>query len=437
MLKQCCDIAEFTLLKHCNNLTLDEAQSSTQKSIMNMRSIIETQWSYEVSTNASKEILQKKWNKPAFLPLTSDIQLFRNHLIHVQNVSIQELKNNPNNQKSFKNLKESVLAQLIMLNRRRSGEVQRLFINTYLTAPTEISQEEIDLSLSEMERQLTKQLKRIVIRGKRGRGVPILFTPTLQKTIAFLLKTREVADFIDENNPYLFALPHSTNCIRGSDAIRKLSVDSGAKNPENLTSTKLRKQVATIAQILNLSDGDLEQLSTFLGHSKNVHKQFYRLSESAFQVAKVSKLLLMLENGKGQEFRGKNLDEININVNSLVSDVEDYSSEDNEPLENQDANKTVENVEKVQMKKRISNKVKSVPHPKKNLLPDSKKFVRVPWTDAEKKITTEYFQKHILLNKVPKKEECDNLKKKFPEIMMNKPWKKIKTFIHNIINSIK
>jgi len=62
------------------------------------------QWSYEVSTNASKDILQKKWNKPAFLELTSDIQLFRNHLIHVQNVSIQELKNNPNNKKSFKHL---------------------------------------------------------------------------------------------------------------------------------------------------------------------------------------------------------------------------------------------------------------------------------------------------------------------------------------------
>ncbi|XP_022162556.1 uncharacterized protein LOC111028280, partial [Myzus persicae] len=71
------------------------------------------------------------------------------------------------------------------------------------------------------------------------------------------------------------------------------------------------------------------------------------------------------------EFRGKNLDEININVDALVCDVEDHTSEDDKPLEN------------------------------------SKKFVRVPWTEAEKKVTTEYFQKHILLNKVPKKEECE------------------------------
>lgn len=168
MLKQCCDITEFNILKQCNNLVPDEAQSKKQQSVINMRSVIEKQWSYELSTNASKEILQKKWNKPAFLPLTSDIQIFRNHLINVQQECVNELKNNPNNVDHYRNLQESILAQLILLNRRRSGEVQRIFLDTYLTAPTEISQEEVEMSLSEIERQLTKQFKRIVIRGKRG-----------------------------------------------------------------------------------------------------------------------------------------------------------------------------------------------------------------------------------------------------------------------------
>lgn len=173
-----------------------------------------------------------------------------------------------------------------------------------------------------MEKQLTKQFKRIVIRGKRGRGVPILFTLNIQKTIKFLLAVREATNFIDKQNPYLFALHNSMNCLRGSDAIRKLSQESGANNPENLTSTKLRNQVATVAQLLNLSEGDIEQLATFLGHTKDVHKNFYRLSESTFQVAKVSKLLLMMEKGQGHEFRGKNLDEIEINIDSLMTDDE-------------------------------------------------------------------------------------------------------------------
>uniref|UniRef100_A0A8R2BAE1 Uncharacterized protein n=1 Tax=Acyrthosiphon pisum TaxID=7029 RepID=A0A8R2BAE1_ACYPI len=303
-LKQCCDIAEFNILKESKHLDLDDTQKKIKKSLLNMRSIIEKQWSYEISTNACKEIFQKKWNKPAYLPLTSD------------------LKENSNNIKSYRELQESILSQLILLNRRRSGEVQRIFLQTYLCAPSEISQEEVDFSLSEVEKQLTKQFKRIIIRGKRGRGVPILFTTNMQKTIKFLLAIRETSSFIDKENPYLFALPNSMNSLRGSDAIRKLAKESGAKNPENLTSTKLRKQIATVAQLLNLSENDIEQLANFLGHTKDVHKHFYRLSESTFQVAKISKMLLMMEKGQGHEFRGKNLDEIDINVEALVSDEE-------------------------------------------------------------------------------------------------------------------
>jgi len=36
-------------------------------------------------------------------------------------------------------------------------------------------------------------------------------------------------------------------------------------------------------------------------------------------VAKYSKLLLMIEKGEGDQYRGKSIDEININVNDLVS----------------------------------------------------------------------------------------------------------------------
>jgi len=128
----------------------------------------------------------KKWNKPTYLPLTSDIMLFRNHLIDIKNKCMKALKIDFNNLKAYKKLQESILAQLILLNRRRSGEDQCIFLGTYISAPSEVSQEEVDSSLSEMERHLTQQFKMIVIKGKRGRGVPILFTPSLQKSIKLL-----------------------------------------------------------------------------------------------------------------------------------------------------------------------------------------------------------------------------------------------------------
>lgn len=72
--------------------------------------------------------------------------------------------------------------------------------------------------------------------------------------------------------------------MRASDLIRKFGKESGAKYPENITSTRLRKHVATVTQSLNLTEGDIEQLATFMGHTKDVRKQFFRLSDNAFQV---------------------------------------------------------------------------------------------------------------------------------------------------------
>lgn len=64
---------------------------------------------------------------------------------------------------------------------------------------------------------------------------------------------------------------------------------------------------------MNFTEDDVEQLANFIGHSKKVHKTYYRLPENIFQVAKVSKFLLMIEKGDKDQYRGKNLDDININ----------------------------------------------------------------------------------------------------------------------------
>lgn len=252
----------------------------------------------------------------------------------------------------------------------------------------------------------------------------------------------------------MFAVPYSQSSLRGSNVISKLSKNCGAKNPENLTSTKLRKQVATVAQILNLSDDDIEQLATFLGHSKDVHQHFYRLSESTFQVAKVSKLLLMMEKGQGQEFRGKTLDEININVNSLVSDEDNNDSpDDTEGNEDKDieeltlsVEKNIDNLDDIEKNENNTLSINMIDHTTQletytdivnntNSMKIKKKhttFVRTPWSKIEKEVTTEYFKKHLLLKRAPNKNECEELKKIHPQLFKEKPWKKIKTFIHNM-----
>jgi hypothetical protein len=98
--------------------------------------------------------------------------------------------------------------------------------------------------------------------------------------------------------------------LSGAASLRRYAKECGAIHPNRLTSTRLRQQLATMSQALNLSETDQDQLATFMGHDLVVHRKFYRLTENVLQAAKVSKVLHLLNTGKLQDFKGKNYDEI-------------------------------------------------------------------------------------------------------------------------------
>ena len=102
---------------------------------------------------------------------------------------------------------------------------------------------------------------------------------------------------ICQTNPYIFARPSADTPVRGSDCLRTFAVKSGAKNPSHLTSTRLRKHIATVSQIFNLREHELDILAGFLGHDIRVHRNFYRLPQETLQLAKVTKVLLAFNKG--------------------------------------------------------------------------------------------------------------------------------------------
>ena len=154
---------------------------------------------------------------------------------------------------------------------------------------------------------------RVEIRGKRGRRVPVLLTQSITEMIDILMKTRKDVG-VSSANTFLFPRPTALTSYRGSDCLRKYSHACGAQHPENLTSTQLRKQVATLSQILSLRGNELDVLAGFMGHDLNVHREYYRLPESTIQTAKVSKILLLAEKGSIGDFSHKSLDEIDIDL---------------------------------------------------------------------------------------------------------------------------
>ena len=77
----------------------------------------------------------------------------------------------------------------------------------------------------------------------------------------------------------------------------EVSAECGASKPHLLTSTRLRKHVATTTQVLGLKEHEMDMLANFLGHDIIIHTKFYRMPLDVLQIARVSKVFLAAERG--------------------------------------------------------------------------------------------------------------------------------------------
>ena len=77
-----------------------------------------------------------------------------------------------------------------------------------------------------------------------------------------------------------------------------------------LTATHVRKHLATVSQILNLKESELEVLAKFMGHHLRIHRECYCLPSDYMQVAKVLRIILAMEKGVLHSFSGMILGEL-------------------------------------------------------------------------------------------------------------------------------
>lgn len=233
--------------------------------------------------------------------------------------SIRDLQENEKNAKAFRALNEGVFCSLLLFNRRRVGELQRIPLQIYLNHHNSTWSKEFEKVLTPSEKLLINSLKRIVIKGKRGRGVPVLFDKISVEGLQVLIEKRNI--YYENYNEYLFALPGTQTCLSGYHVFRKhAAVALGDVNKsKSLTSTRLRKHLATICQILKMGTDELEQLAQFMGHTSKTHNEWYRLPSDIYQTAKISKILLLSQNNDINQYKGCNLQEINVPDDAIES----------------------------------------------------------------------------------------------------------------------
>ncbi|KAK4887045.1 hypothetical protein RN001_003316 [Aquatica leii] len=378
-----------------------------------MTKLLENEWSMEVSTEANKNLNIKRFNKPTIIPVTEDLQKMKIYLDNLISESKLKLEENNKDETAYKSLIEATYCSLLLFNKKRVGELQRLLLDTYEKHLNTSSSKEFEKFLSPSEKILLKKLKRIVIKGKRSRGVPVLVDKATEAGIDLTIKHRH--NFFEVYNPYLFGTCHTEDStisgyhVFSKHALRVLKDKSKAKA---LTSTRMRKHLATISQILKMDNEDLEQLATFMGHTTKTHAEWYRLPLDIIQTAKVSKLLLLAQNSDITEFKGRNLNEINIG-----DEIVETQSESEEETE--------------KMVMESKNDQKRCASPKANTNKKKKTITRNAWSKEEREVTEIFFEKHIKNKIPPKKEEVENLIARHPELFKNRKWDVIKAYVYN------
>uniref|UniRef100_A0A096LZJ8 Uncharacterized protein n=1 Tax=Poecilia formosa TaxID=48698 RepID=A0A096LZJ8_POEFO len=281
------------LVESCANVLGNSRAAKNARAFQNV-------WNEFVSPALLRTLQESKWDAPQLLPFTKDVQTLHSYLSEQQQRLYNELSAEASPQ-TWANLAKVTLTRVILFNRRRSGEV-KMPLPAYQSTYPSSDQDDLKEALAD----LCEHFRRLEIKGKRGRKVPVRLTPEMQQSLDMLVSQRQECA-VPTENIHLFARPSAVSSYRVSNCLRYFASTCGDTH-----FNKLRKQTATLSQILNLSNTELDQVAYFLGHDIRVHRQFYRLPEGTLQLAKISKVLVALEQGCLVEFKGKSLDDIDI-----------------------------------------------------------------------------------------------------------------------------
>ncbi|XP_018574901.1 uncharacterized protein LOC108913763 [Anoplophora glabripennis] len=179
-----------------------------------------------------------------------------------------------------------------------------------------------------------------------------------------------------------------------------------------------------------MSENEYDWLARHLGHDITVHKEFYRMHESAIELTEISRILLAVDQGEAQKYVGKHINEINIEDLPALDDDTNMENENVEEEKESDCDEVEE------LPNEGERNVDSLKKKKNKKPPKETKSIHVSWTCEEKKAVLKFFQVNIKKGIVHGKVDCERCIKEYEELS-NRDWKKIKFCVKNEIQKIR
>ncbi|KAK3735535.1 hypothetical protein QZH41_005012 [Actinostola sp. cb2023] len=135
-------------------------------------------------------------------------------------------------------------------------------------------------------------------------NTPKSLVPDLPKKSWRAFPSQDIPSLFNYGHVYHYALESLPTCSDKYDKEDEDDQGLGHMTDKPFKNGR-KKYIATVSQKASLTEVDVDWLTRHLGHDVRLHREFYRLHESTAELAKVSKLLLAVDNGSLETLKGK------------------------------------------------------------------------------------------------------------------------------------
>ena len=376
-------------------------------------------WADRISLKSRKRLHDKKLHKEVVMPSSEGVTTFCEKLEAEADKRFKKFKKNPGVETGRK-LSEAVLAEIIALNMRRGGEASRIETETYKfwasTWENRNFDNELYCSLTETQKENAKKHFLVKSTGKCGTHVPSILTYKMKEKVDYLLLHRDKLG-IPEENKYLFAIPGHQTHLCSWNIIRKFCEEFKV---ENLTTTSLRKYLATSAQAVNFSDKDVSHLARHLGHTVQVHQRHYRQHLDVIEIGKMATVLHATQQGVLHLQKDKTLDNMEVPEWDLEEappddDLPSDGSNEDEPEVQPSTSTATENQRPTKVKRKPRVVFKKI-------------------TRNERAQILDFFKINIEASKLPGQKQC---KRYINENTSSLEWQQVKSVVHSKLQCLK
>lgn len=245
-LQKTCSIVEANAMK-CGDAELAESA----KCFLN---VYQEKWNELISSGALTSLKETKLTTDKQVPFGQDVKSLHFHLENAHAVAEKKLREETSVE-NYAALTRVMLCRIMMFNRRKCREISSIQVQAFMSRKKTDAHDDMDISVSNLERTMCRFFVRIDIRGNCGRMVPVLLKPSFVSAMELLVSVREACG-IPSANTFLFARPSTLSAYRGSECIQRFVKACGAKNPEALTLRKIQKHFTTMLQLMNLDENE-------------------------------------------------------------------------------------------------------------------------------------------------------------------------------------